>query len=390
MSSLCFPMLDTFGRLKLEFDGRCVSGRGPLAVLQSPDGPDTLAGLKQALKAIAQKHPQGVAIGYFAYEAGAMWEQAWQPAHHPDIPLYRLVCFKELEFGPLGARASPIPLRPLELAAHKRHLYLARLQSIKDYISAGDIYQANLTESFFLPQNHSPSELHERLRSLGEAPYSALLEWPDFSIISNSPESFLIQSGNEVTARPIKGTIRRGEGEAEDQQLRNQLLASAKDKAENVMIVDLLRNDLGKVCVPGSINVPELAALRTYPTLHHLVSTVRGTLNSGLTNLDAFAAAFPCGSITGAPKLRAQQILGSLEPGPRGVHMGAIGYFAFNGDMEWNVAIRTATVRKNLVTFHAGGGIVADSDPETELEEMLLKAMALASAAALTENGGHH
>ena len=205
----------------------------------------------------------------------------------------------------------------------------------------------------------------------------ALLEWRDFSIVSDSPETFLTLRNGVLEARPIKGTIRRGCDAADDNARKTQLLNSAKDRAENVMIVDLMRNDLGRVCEFGTVHVPQLYQIETFPTLHHGVSVVRGRLRAGLDGLDAFIAAFPCGSITGAPKIRAMQIINELENVPRGASMGAIGYFGFDGAMEWSVAIRTATLVENRAYFNVGGGIVADSDAEAEYDEMRLKARAL-------------
>jgi para-aminobenzoate synthetase component 1 len=212
------------------------------------------------------------------------------------------------------------------------------------------------------------------------APFSALLEWDDLAIVSNSPERFLRLRGREVLAQPIKGTIKRGQTPAEDEKLQRELENSAKNRAENVMIVDLMRNDLGRVCEFGSVRVPKLCEIETFPTLHHLVSDVTGTLRKKCDGLDLIRACFPCGSITGAPKIRAMQIIDQMEPAQRGVAMGAVGYFAFDGDMEWNVAIRTITCKNDTAYFHAGGGIVADSEAQSEHDEVMLKAKALLAA----------
>jgi para-aminobenzoate synthetase component 1 len=204
-----------------------------------------------------------------------------------------------------------------------------------------------------------------------------------FFDVSQSPERFLRLEGSTLTAQPIKGTARRGNTQEEDKYAKEALRNSTKDRAENVMIVDLLRNDLGRVCQWGSVRVPQLFEVQSFPTLHHLVSTVTGELRPERCGVDAIQACFPCGSITGAPKIRAMQIIDELEPVRRGVAMGAIGYFGFNGDMDWNVAIRTITCENNTAYFHVGGGIVADSTPQDEYSEMLLKAQALRAALAL-------
>lgn len=194
-----------------------------------------------------------------------------------------------------------------------------------------------------------------------------------------SPRPFVTHRG-VLQAQPIKGTARRGATQSEDEYSKEALRNSVKDRAENVMIVDLLRNDLGRVCKWGSVRVPQLFEVQSFPTLHHLVSSVSGELRAECDGVDAMRACFPCGSITGAPKIRAMQIIDELEPARRGAAMGAIGYFGFNGDMDWNVAIRTVTCKNNTAYFHVGGGIVADSAAQDEYSEMLLKAQALRAA----------
>ena len=251
---------------------------------------------------------------------------------------------------------------------------------MQDFIARGDIYQANLTRRFEQILNCAPRELYERLRASHGVNFGAFLAWDDLQIVSNSPERFVRLRGRELLAQPIKGTIARGQTRAEDETLRAQLQHSPKDRAENVMIVDLLRNDLGRVCEWGSVRVPRLWAIETFGTLHHLVSDVSGVLRANLDGLDVLRALFPCGSITGAPKIRAMQILDELEPVARGVAMGALGYWKFDGDMDWNVAIRTVTCRAGRAEFHCGGGIVADSRAEDEWRELQLKARALRMA----------
>ncbi len=353
-----------------------ISGAHPFAVCER------FAELPALLREGARRFPGGGALGFWSYEAAHEWEpRAWSIVQASQLPLFRLVFYRELKRTPtpLPTLQAPV-LQDVPDAQARRDFYLSGVERIKSRIAAGDIYQANLTHRFELETPYSPEQVYERLRALGSAPRGALLEWDDFSIVSNSPETFLSLKNGVLESKPIKGTIGRGRTPEEDQQRKEQLRNSIKDRAENVMIVDLLRNDLGRVCEFGSVHVPKLWAIETFPTLHHLVSTVRGNLRGELEPLDAFVAAFPCGSITGAPKMRAMQILSELEPIPRGASMGAIGYFGFDGSMEWSVAIRTATVVGNRATFHAGGGIVADSVAELELEEVQLKARALYSA----------
>ena len=260
--------------------------------------------------------------------------------------------------------------------------YLRAVRRAKDYIAAGDIYQVNLTQRLSAPLRGTPLGLYRRLSRQNPAPFAAYFETPDAAIVCSSPERFLQVRDGVVETRPIKGTRPRGATPEEDARLAAELVASEKDRAENVMIVDLERNDLGRVCEFGTVHVPELFALESYATVHHLVSTVRGRLQPGCTALDCLRASFPGGSITGAPKVRAMEIIEELEPTRRGVYTGAIGYVCFSGDMDVNIVIRTAVIKDDIAYFHVGGGIVADSDPEAEYEETIDKARAMARALA--------
>jgi para-aminobenzoate synthetase component 1 len=273
----------------------------------------------------------------------------------------------------------------------KRDEYLAGVQRIKEHIAAGDIYQANLTQRFTcrLSAEAMPETIFLRLRRDHPAPFAAFIRRRDDVVVSASPERFLrvknVDGAHVVEAWPIKGTRPRGRDAEEDDRLRSDLLGSEKDRAENVMIVDLLRNDLGRVCRYGSVEVGELCSLEMHPTLFHLVSKVRGVLREGVTASALLRAAFPCGSITGAPKIRAMEIIAETEPCPRGLSMGAIGYFSFAGSLDLSVAIRTMVVDSQrhggrAARFNVGGGIVADSCPSLEYEESLVKARALLAA----------
>jgi para-aminobenzoate synthetase component 1 len=264
-----------------------------------------------------------------------------------------------------------------------RDSYLGAVQRVRDYIFAGDIFQANLSQRFEAPLRESPWAFYSRLRRRNPAPFAAFLETPDASVISASPERFLhVDRHGFVETRPIKGTRPRGVGPEHDAALGQALAESAKDRAENLMIVDLMRNDLSRVCAPHTVRVSELFSLERYATVHHLVSTVIGQLESGFDALHLLRAAFPGGSITGAPKLRAMDIIAELEPSQRGVYCGAIGYWSLTGDLDTNIAIRTAVARDGHVYFSAGGGIVADSDPGEEYRETIDKARALIDALA--------
>ena len=246
---------------------------------------------------------------------------------------------------------------------------------MKTYILEGDIFQANIAQRFraACPARFDPLAFYERLRAINAAPFAAFLDFGDIAVASSSPERFLKVQGTRVETRPIKGTAPRSSDPAEDAKALGTLLASEKDRAENVMIVDLLRNDLSRVCRPHSVEVPVLCGPESYASVHHLVSVVTGELAPGKDALDLLAAAFPGGSITGAPKVRAMQIIAELERVPRGVYCGAIGYFGFDGAMDTNIAIRTVVFRNREASVHAGGGITLLSDPAAEYDETLAK-----------------
>jgi len=259
--------------------------------------------------------------------------------------------------------------------------YLDAVNRVRDYIYAGDIFQANLSQRFEAALVESPWDLYRRLRTRNPAPFAAFIELPECAVLSASPERFMrVDASGHVETRPIKGTRPRGVGPEHDAALGRALTESAKDRAENLMIVDLIRNDLSRVCEPGSVRVRELFALEHFATVHHLVSTVIGTLSPGLDSLDLLRASFPGGSITGAPKIRAMEIIAELEPSVRGVYCGAIGYLSVTGELDTNIAIRTALARDGRVYLNAGGGIVADSDAEQEYQETFHKARGIIDA----------
>jgi len=253
--------------------------------------------------------------------------------------------------------------------------YFDAIRSINDYIQAGDCYQVNFAQHFSTPFNGDNWELYRYFRRVLPSPFSCFYQWGDKgeSILSLSPERFLKLSMGQVETKPIKGTMKRGTTVEEDQQNAISLMNSQKNRAENLMIVDLLRNDLGKTCKPGSIRVPKLFALESYPNVHHLVSTVTGTLKQGETPVSLLKGCFPGGSITGAPKKRAMEIIEELEPCQRSVYCGSIGYISTTGRMDTNIAIRTLISDGTKLHCWGGGGIVADSDAENEYQESLDK-----------------
>ena len=257
--------------------------------------------------------------------------------------------------------------------------YLTAVVRALEYIRAGDIFQVNLSQRFSSRDVNSPTSrpdpvtLHERLKACSPSPYAAFLAWKDLAILSASPELFYETKGRRIVTRPIKGTRPRGGSAEEDARLAAELRASPKDRAELTMIVDLERNDLGRVCDYGSIRVVGPFAVESFAQVHHLVATVEGGLRAAVGPIDVVRALFPGGSITGAPKIRAMEIIDELEPTRRSVYTGAIGYFSRGGTSTFNIAIRTITVEGEQVHYHVGGGIVADSDPEAEYLETLDK-----------------
>ena len=299
--------------------------------------------------------------------------------------------------------------RPVGVISNFTRLeYLAAIEAIREYIREGETYQTNLTQQLTaqLPTDLTPEIIFARLRRDHPAPFSGFINRQSSTVISASPERFFKVGGEvgsstslahadrkQISTSPIKGTRPRGKTEAEDEMLRADLLTSEKDRAENTMIVDLLRNDLGRVCEYGSVKVEDLCELEDHPTLFHLVSTVTGELQSGMRPSDILKALFPCGSITGAPKISTMRIIGEVESTPRGLSMGAIGYYLpsnfgekdapfspLESRLDLSVAIRTMVIRGKTATFNVGGGIVIDSDPESEYAETLTKAESLLNA----------
>jgi len=414
-------------------------GLEPFRVLGSRDGETTIDGAPfpgdpfAVLRAELARHPsprlpglpsfQGGAIGYLGYELGRHLEDVpCPPADVHDFPdMQLLLCdlVVALDHGtrrafilssghpepdPAARRAraavrlehaarrlvgvvplgpAPAPLEAPRIASDvTRAAYETAVRRVIDYILAGDVFQANISQRFVaeLPPGLGPLDLFRRLQAGNPAPYSAYLKLDDVVVASSSPERFIRVEGDRVETRPIKGTRPRGISPAADDAMAAELEASEKDRAENVMIVDLLRNDLSRVCRDGSVQVSELCVVERFATVMHLVSTVTGRLRPGMAAVDLLTACFPGGSITGAPKIRAMQIIAELETTRRGPYCGAIGYLGFDGALDTSVVIRTYAIRGRRVTFQAGGGIVADSDPAAEYEETLAKARALIAA----------
>lgn len=290
------------------------------------------------------------------------------------------------EVGHLAEHMSPRGMEPVRMqgrwsSSFTRDRFIAAVERAQEYIAAGDIYQVNLSQRFrsILPAslaNIGLFGLHDRLRHLSPAPMAAYLRTGSREVISSSPETFLRMHGGSIETRPIKGTGPRFNDPEADSRSAFELQTSEKEIAELVMITDLERNDLGQVCEFGSVKVTEMLKLERLEQVYHLISTVAGELRSETTQLDALAACFPGGSITGAPKKRATEIIAELEPVPRGLYTGAIGYLGYNRESQFSIAIRTLVRDRDAHTlsYHVGAGIVADSDPAMEYEETLLKA----------------
>ena len=258
-----------------------------------------------------------------------------------------------------------------------REDYAGAFKAVQKYLRAGDCYQINLAQCFSAQAEGDALGAYLGLRALSPAPYAAYLNFPQARILCSSPERFIGVQNGKVETRPIKGTRPRSSDAQKDRQLADELRKHPKDRAENLMIVDLLRSDLGKSCEPGSVQVPKLFEVESFANVHHLVSTIEGRLAAGRDALDVLRDCFPGGSVTGAPKLRAMQIIEQLEPDRRGVYCGAIGYVGFDGNMDTNIAIRTLVHSGKEIRCWAGGGIVADSDEKAEYQETLDKASAM-------------
>lgn len=260
--------------------------------------------------------------------------------------------------------------------------YQMAVENIIEHICAGDIFQANLSQSFdgrFL-KPYAPFDLYRRLRALSPAPFSGFLQFADWALLSSSPERFLETDGRTISARPIKGTRPRQSRPDADAAEAAQLLASPKDRAENIMIVDLLRNDLARICEDRSIAVPDLCILESHSQVHHLVSTIAGRLRADASVIDILRASFPGGSITGAPKIRAMEIIAQYEGAPRGPYCGSLGYIGFDGRLDLNILIRSLVMAQDAFRFQVGGGITARSEPAREFRETLDKAAGLLAA----------
>jgi len=330
-----------------------------------------------------QTERTGGYVGYFGYE---LREELGSPVRHtspyPDAMLMRVERLERTEAvaesvaPPARAFRSTVPTPLLS-----REQYIDRIRQCQAWIREGQAYQLCLTNRFDLETDLPAFDYYERLRHLNPAPYSAYLRFGDLEIACSSPECFLrISPDGRIESRPIKGTLPRGADPEEDEQLRRTLASNARFRAENLMIADLVRSDLGRVAQPASVSVPVLMDVESYATVHQLVTTVAAQLRPGMTAVDCLRAAFPGGSMTGAPKLRAMELLSELEPAARGIYSGCIGYLGCDGSADLNIVIRTAVFQNGHVSIGTGGAILAQSDPDEEWRETQLKAAALLRA----------
>ena len=349
---------------------------------------------------------QGGAVGYWGYDLARRWmalpAQAQDPEKLPDmvVGIYdwavvidhhqKAAQLVSRQRAPATSQVLPVilkrlhataPAAPSDFKVHSRIQsnftragYQAAFNKVQNYLRAGDCYQINLAQRHSAMASGDAFQAYLALRHMSPAPYSAFLNLPQSQILCTSPENFLSVQQGHVTTRPIKGTRPRAKDAQQDAQMANDLLHSAKDRAENLMIIDLLRNDLGKICRPGSVKVPSMFDVESFAYVHHLISTVTGQLAAGQDALALLRECFPGGSVTGTPKQRAMEIIAQLEPHRRGIYCGAIGYIGYDGNMDTNIAIRTMVYAQNKIHLWAGGGIVADSDASAEYQETLDKA----------------
>ena len=365
-------------------------GRGDCVALESTrlfQG-NPLQILRQIWKdpsALALPEDWTAAMGYFGYDLKDSLESLPDLAKDdlglPDILLHfydGMVPWDPVEEETRSLRPTPSEIHLRPLLSHEA--FCAMVACAQESIARGDIYQANLSQRFDADFHGDPLEFYAALRAINPSPFMAYVDCGDFQLVSASPERLVRVRGREVETRPIAGTRPRGTDALDDERLRQELLLSSKERAEHIMLVDLERNDLGRVCESGSVQVDEMMVLEPYSHVTHIVSNVTGRLRPQVDWVDVLAAVFPGGTITGCPKVRCMEIIESLEPVKRGPYSGSIGYILRNGDMDLNIAIRTAIVKNQRAYIQVGAGIVADSNPEQEYQETLHKGQALFEA----------
>ncbi|MDP2265866.1 MAG: chorismate-binding protein, partial [Thiobacillus sp.] len=316
---------------------------------------------------------------YLITHADPMQQDAYAQGH------LRLQALAEQLLAPVSLPMEPVADVAEPISEFGEAAFKAAVQKAKDYIAAGDVMQVVISQRMARPFTASPLSLYRALRSLNPSPYMFFYDLGGFHVVGSSPEILVRLEGDTVTLRPIAGTRPRGLTREEDQRLGEELLADPKECAEHLQLLDLGRNDTGRVAVTGSVKVTEHMLIERYSHVMHIVSNVEGKLKPGLSSLDVLRASFPAGTVSGAPKVRAMEIIDELEPSKRGIYAGAVGYLGFNGDMDLAIAIRTAVVKNGMLYAQAGAGIVADSVPDNEWIETLNKARAVIRAAELAQ-----
>lgn len=357
--------------------------------------------------------PIGGAVGYIGYEAAKQFQDFNWISHESDIPTVQFGFYDGVfvldhmsktvykvtvqlcpdtesvmrELDAIVVSSKPAFLSGFQVGQTRVSLsyldYKSAIESVLEYIRKGDIYQVNFSYKVEAAYSGSARAIYDRLRDVSPAPYSSFLSFDLLTVFSSSPECFVDIRHDTIQTLPIKGTVARGITDQDDESLKATLLSSEKDAAELLMIVDLERNDLARVCKPGTVHVPDLRRLETYAQVHHLVSTVQGELRDDCSHVDAVTTLFPGGSITGAPKIRAMEIIDELETSARSVYTGVIGCFGFNKISQFNIAIRTIYAHNGVLSFHVGSGVVVDSTPEKEWEETRVKAKGMLEALTL-------
>jgi para-aminobenzoate synthetase component 1 len=392
-------------------DGAVMLGIRPREVVRVDSWSGTRDVLEQ-MEGFVQRFEESrcaIAVGFLSYDLGGILEPTAASRHSRDgMPLVYFAAFDEYYSCRPGSRglvrhrkgqpaeritrlawsegatphrgAGSLALTRGPRSNFTREQYIRTVEAAREYILAGDIFEVNLSQRFSAPLGDEPLVLYERLREANPAPYAAFISSADFAILSCSPELFVRLEGDRIVTRPIKGTARRSEDQVEDMGIADALYSAEKENAELAMIVDLERNDLGRVCKYGSVRVVEAKRVETFVKVHHLVATIEGARRRGVGIVDVIRAAFPGGSVTGAPKIRAMQIIDELEPCARGVYTGAIGYMLPGGRAEFNIAIRTVVCKDEQIHLQVGGAVTADSDPALEYRETLDKAEAVLNA----------
>ncbi len=389
-------------KMPVETDWDCLVAMGSKNVLECPVG--------QAFEALARWRKEIGSdwhFGFMAYdlknELETLRSDHWDGIKLPDLAFFQpdiviAIRQKHIEVQTLDADPEAVWQQVKDYCVHENEVkgmpvylsprmsknqYTTTVEAIREHIVAGDLYEMNLCQEFYAAQAIiDPVAVFERLNALAKAPFSAFMRWRDKFLLSASPERFLKKTGQKVISQPIKGTRKRGNSTKEDEAIRHELAQSPKDRAENVMIVDLVRNDLAKHCVPGTVRVEDLFGIYTFNTVHQMITTVCGQIKPGTDTLQLLRDAFPMGSMTGAPKVMAMQLIEKYECTRRGLYAGTIGYFAPNDDFDFNVVIRSILYNASdaYLSVQAGGAIVYDSDPESEYAECMLKAQAMVNA----------